>query len=329
MVTGKVTPADRDLNGVYLLLLVERLLDLLSGVSARRPESRGKFLKLSDVTLHYADGKQERLGTARVAVVGIGGLGTHVVQQLALLGIGQLSLIDPQDLDRTNFNRYVGVHYDDPVPGTFKVDLGARIVKQINPRIEVVKIRESLLSQEAFEAIIASDYVFGCLDREGVRLILNELCTAYSKPYFDLASDIFPDNTSLYGGRVCVAWDGHGCIVCYRELDILEAQTDLLNPEAKYDREAVYGVRRELLSEVGPSVVSINGVIASIAVTEFMLLVTSIRTIPKRLITYRAHTGGVSVKADDPEPDCYYCVGLRGKGDAADVQRYLRSGIKL
>ncbi len=57
MVTGKVTPADRDLNGVYLLLLEERLLYLLSGVSARRPKSRGKFLKLSDVALHYADGK--------------------------------------------------------------------------------------------------------------------------------------------------------------------------------------------------------------------------------------------------------------------------------
>ena len=84
---------------------------------------------------------QERLGAAKVAVVGIGGLGTHVVQQLALLGVGQLSLIDPQDLDRTNFNRYIGVRYDDPVPGTFKVDLGARMVEQINPRIEVIKIR--------------------------------------------------------------------------------------------------------------------------------------------------------------------------------------------
>lgn len=272
---------------------------------------------------------QERLSSAKVAVVGIGGIGTHVVQQLAFLGIGQLSLIDPQDLDRTNFNRYIGVRYDDPVPGTFKVDLGARMVKQVNPRIEVIKIRESLLSQEAFEAVIASDYIFGCLDREGVRLILNELCAAYSKPYFDLATDILQDNPPLYGGRVCVAWNGHGCIVCYGELDVVEAQADLLNPEAKHDRETVYGVPRELLSEAGPSVVSINGVIASIAITEFMLLVTGIRTIPKRLIIYRAHTGGVSVKVDDPEPDCYYCVGLRGKRDAADVQRYLRSGIEL
>ena len=158
---------------------------------------------------------------------------------------------------------------------------------------------------------------------------MNELCSAYSKPYFDLASDILPSNPPLYGGRVCVAWNGQGCIVCYGELSIAEAQTDLLNPGAKRDRESLYGVPRELLSEAGPSVVSINGVIASIAVTEFMLLVTGIRTTPKRLITYRAHTGGASVKVDDPDPDCYYCVGIRGKRDAADVQRYLRSGIGL
>ncbi|MBU2535776.1 MAG: ThiF family adenylyltransferase [Chloroflexi bacterium] len=272
---------------------------------------------------------QERLGAAKVAVVGIGGLGTHVVQQLALLGVGQLVLIDPQDLDRTNFNRYIGVSYDDPVPGTLKVDIGSRIVKKMNPETRVVRIPDSLLSQRAFKAVIASDYIFGCLDREGARLILNELCSAYSKPYFDLASEIFSGNPPQYGGRLCVAWDGRGCIVCYRELDVAEAQTDLMNPKVRQDRDTIYGVPRELLGEAGPSVVSINGVIASLAVTEFMLLVTGVRTIPKRLITYRAHTGGVSVKTDDPEPDCYYCVGLRGKGDAADVQRYLRSGISL
>jgi len=272
---------------------------------------------------------QERLGAAKVAVVGIGGLGTHVVQQLALLGVGQLSLIDPQELDRTNFNRYIGIFYDDPVPGTLKVDVGARMVKKINPETRVVSIPDSLISQRAFEAIIASDYVFGCLDCEGARLILNELCAAYSKSYLDLASEIFPGNPPQYGGRVCVAWDGHGCVVCYGELDVAEAQTDLMNPEVRQDRNAIYGVPRGLIGDAGPSVVSINGVIASLAVTEFTLLVTGVRTIPKRLITYRAHTGGVSVKTDDPEPDCYYCVGLRGKGDAADVQRYLRSGISL
>ena len=62
---------------------------------------------------------QERLAEVQVSVIGIGGLGTHVVQQLALLGVGKLTLIDSEDLDFTNLNRYIGVRYEDPIPGTF------------------------------------------------------------------------------------------------------------------------------------------------------------------------------------------------------------------
>jgi hypothetical protein len=271
---------------------------------------------------------QDRLSASHVAVVGIGGLGTHVVQQLALLGVGHLTLIDKEELDKTNTNRYVGVRYDDPIPGTLKVEIGERLVKAINPKIHVDRIPFSLLSNESFKVITQTQYVFGCLDREGARLILNELCAAYSKPYFDLASDILPGDPPSYGGRVCVAWDGKGCIVCYGELDVAEAQADLASPDARKNREAIYGVNVEVLDQVGPSVVSINGVVASVAVTEFMLAVTGIRP-PKRLITYHGHMGRVSVKTEGPATDCYYCKGIRSLGDAADVQRYLKSGITI
>lgn len=271
---------------------------------------------------------QDRLTTTHVVVVGIGGLGTHVVQQLALLGVGHLTLIDKEELDITNSNRYVVARHYDSVPGTLKVNLGYRLVKEINPGIQVDPIPLSLVSEQSFDAIIKADYVFGCLDCEGARLILNELCSAYSKPYFDLASDIIPGNPLVYGGRVCVAWNGNGCIVCYNELDVAEAQADLLSQDARQAREAIYGVRYEALDEVGPSVVSINGVVASLAVTEFMLGVTGIRT-PKRLLTYRGNTGVVTTKKEEPASDCYYCKGIRGKGDAVDINRYIRAGNVL
>ena len=167
---------------------------------------------------------QDRLGIASVAVVGVGGLGTHVVQQLALLGTKTLVLIDDEEIDDTNRNRYVGVRHDDPVPGTLKVVVGERIAGDIDPEIEVVSIPEALASRSAFDGIIDCDYVFGCLDNEGSRLILTELCAAYSKPYFDLASDIITED-GRYGGRVCVARDGNGCLICYRELDVVAAAT--------------------------------------------------------------------------------------------------------
>jgi hypothetical protein len=269
---------------------------------------------------------QERIAASRVAVIGVGGLGTHVVQQLALLGVGHLALVDDEELDVTNRNRYVGARYDDPIPGTPKVDIGERIIQSIDPDIRVDKVSNSLVSEGAFNAVINADHVFGCLDNEGSRLILTELCAAYSRPYFDIASDIPPDDLLAYGGRVCAAWDGNGCLVCLNVLDVGEAQTDLLNPDARRNRDAIYGIKRELLGRSGPSVVSINGVIASLAVTEYMVAVTGIRP-PQRILNYYGHRAIVTVSKDAPPPDCYYCKGLRGQGDVADVQRYIRNGV--
>lgn len=274
----------------------------------------------------FGEEGQKKLAAARVAVVGVGGIGTHVVQQLALLGVGRLTLVDPQELATTDRNRYVTARHDDSIPGALKVDIGERTVKAIDPRIEVDKVPCSLITQEAFAAITAADYVFGCLDSEGLRLVMNELCAAYARPYFDLASDVLPGDQPAYGGRICAALDGDGCIVCYGLLDVDEAQLELSTPEARRDRDTLYGVKRAALGQGGPSVVSINGTVASLAVTEFMVTVTGLRP-PKRVIKLYAHTGRLTVSVDAPAPDCYYCKGIRGRGDAADVQRYIREGI--
>ncbi len=272
---------------------------------------------------------QEKLRAATVAIVGVGGLGTHVVQQLALLGVRRLVLIDGEDLDTTNRNRYIGAWHDDSIPGSRKVDLGERLAKLIDPDIAVATVPRSFVTEDGFRYIANADYVFGCLDSEGARLVLNELCAAYARPYFDLASDIVPGDAPNYGGRVCVAWDGTGCIVCLGVLDTAEAQADLSGLGERRDREAIYGIRKTELARSGPSVVSINGVVASFGVTEFVVAVTGLR-VPKRLATYYGHMGRLTVVSmEDPADDCYYCKGIRGQGAAADVERYLRAGGKI
>jgi hypothetical protein len=265
---------------------------------------------------------QDRLRACKVAIVGVGGLGTHVAQQLALLGVSGIGLIDPEELERTNFNRYVCVRHDDPVPGTRKVDAAERLVHSIDPTICVMKVFDSLVSEHAFSLVREADYVFGCLDSEGMRLVLTELCAAYARPYFDLASDIPPGERLRYGGRVCTAWNGDGCLVCLGVLDIGEAQRDMATQGACRDLEGIYGVRRELLDEAGPSVVSINGVVASLAVTEFAVAVAGIRP-PQRIQNYLGHLGKVTASQDQPQPDCYYCKGIWGRRESAGVERYL------
>ena len=274
--------------------------------------------------LFFEEEGQERLSASKVAVVGLGGVGSHVVQQLALLGVGQLSLIDDDEVDKTSLNRLIGIRATDPIPGTSKVKNGWRLAQETNPDVQLVAIPQTLTSHEAFQSIIDSDYLFGCVDNEGSRLILTELSAAYTKPYFDVASEILLEQNS-YGGRVCVAWNGDGCLYCYGLIDVSEAQEDLMNPQARANREAVYGMPAAPAGEPGPSVVSINGVVASLAVTEFMLAVSGIHADPKRVLKYDAKRGIVTRSKDEPKPGCYYCCGIRGTGDRVNVRRYIEA----
>ena len=272
--------------------------------------------------LFFGKDGQERLRNTQVAIVGVGGLGSHVVQQLALLGVGGIVLIDPEDVDETNRNRYIGLKYHHPIPGTPKVTVGEQLIREVNPQVRAIPVYEPLVSPVAFQAIMEVDHVIGCVDNVGARLMLTELCSAYKKPYFDLASDILLAD-GQYGGRVCIAWNGKGCLVCYGEIDPSEATQHFLNPAQRKDRHAIYGIPTDALGEVGPSVVSINGVVASLGVTELMLVVSGIRNDPRQFLNYRADRGIVSLRSDAPIDNCYYCVSIRGQEGSADVQRYL------
>lgn len=268
---------------------------------------------------------QRRLRNASAAIIGAGGLGSHVIQQHAHLGLGRLVIIDPDMQEESNKNRNVGSHASDPHDVLAKVDVAERLVKAINPEIVVEKIQATVLSEEALRRVQAVDYVFGCVDNDGARLVLTEHCLAFDRTYFDLASDIHVEG-NVYGGRVFLTAGAGGCLVCQGELDPVAAREDLETPQARKDRVQIYGISTNLLAEPGPSIVSINAVIASLAVTEFMLHASGIRP-AHRLLEYRADQGIVKRKTLNPNPDCYYCKEVYGLGERAGTLRYARLGL--
>lgn len=79
------------------------------------------------------------------------------------------------------------------------------------------------------------------------------------------------------------------------------------SPEQRADRDTIYGVDRGDL-DGGPAVVTVNGVIASIAATEMMVLLTGIRA-PIQHQEWRGHQGALR-RVSDCEEGCYYC-GMR------------------
>lgn len=274
-----------------------------------------------NIGLFGAEG-QRKLRRTRTAVVGIGGLGTHVVQQLALLGVGGIALIDDEEISTSNKNRYIGLRHDDPIPGTVKVEAAARLIEAVDPNIEISKIAKNLVSRNSFEAIKVVDYVFGCVDDDGARFVINDLATAYAKPYIDLATDVVGRS---YGGRVVFKYTGAGCLYCFGELDQKAIQLFLESPADKANRTTVYGVDRADLNEAGPSVVSVNGVVASLAVTEFMIACTGMAE-PKRFINYDGEKARTLQRLVRGRADCPYC-NQWGDAEAADTDRYLRGEI--
>jgi molybdopterin/thiamine biosynthesis adenylyltransferase len=275
-----------------------------------------------NVRFFGSDG-QKIISELIVCIAGVGGLGSHVIQQLVYLGVKHFIVIDPECLDLTNLNRYVGATLKDALDRLPKVDLAERIILSVNPDAKITKLRESVISENAFDYIKSCGYLFGCFDNDGPRFIMNELCSAYEIPYIDLASDIHTEDGLIYGGRVITVMDSNSCMMCMGGLNSDEVHDAVSNPEVMKLKKELYGVDGKFLDGKGPSVVSINGVVASLGVTEFIVAVTGVRG-PKRYINYRADQAKTMVRAERDTKDCFCCNVLRGKRESANIERYVK-----
>lgn len=255
---------------------------------------------------------QEKIEATHVAVVGVGGLGSHVTQQLAYLGVQHLTLIDPDSVEISNLNRLVGATPDDVAQRRLKVDIARRAVLGIRPDAAVRTVTDPIGSVEARDALASADVFFGCLDDDVPRLVLTEISSRRAVPYIDSASDAGEEGDFLwYGGRIIVSYGGRRCLSCCGELDQRALAVASMTPEQRAADGAIYGVDRSLLGAGGPSVVSVNGVVASLAVTEFLALVTGLRE-PIGRLTYYGHRGIVTAPEECDSSNCYYCSTLYG-----------------
>jgi molybdopterin/thiamine biosynthesis adenylyltransferase len=78
----------------------------------------------------FGEEGQRKLRQTKVVIAGVGGLGSPLAQHMALLGVEEVGLIDDEELDDTNRNRFIGARADDPVPGSPKVSLAARLIHE-------------------------------------------------------------------------------------------------------------------------------------------------------------------------------------------------------
>lgn len=249
---------------------------------------------------------QAKISAASVAIVGLGGLGAHVAAQLAYLGVSRFCLIDDDRVEPSNLNRLLGAGPEDL--GSAKVDVIGRGLRRIEPAVELC-LRDGRFDPEDADGFEGIDVLFGCADNDAVRLELVRATSVRALPYIDLASDVTV--AGEFGGRIVFARDGERCLSCLGELDQHALARARMSEEQRQADDAIYGVDRDLLGGGGPSVVSVNGVVASLAVTEFMVWITELRE-PRGYITYRGDLPMVGSRPDVPRGYCHYCMDLWG-----------------
>lgn len=248
---------------------------------------------------------QNILESIRVGIVGLGGTGSVVLQQLVHLGVRNLVLIDPDTVEETNLNRLVGSTMQDV--GQPKVTVAQRWATKISPVVNIETKQDSVLKASVARALADTDFVFCCTDSHGSRAVLNQFAYQYLVPTIDMGVVIATQagKVTHIAGRTQMLAPGLACQACGNLLDAEQVRRDLMTD---FERQADPYILGE--PEPAPAVISLNSTLASLAVTMFLNAVAGIPG-SARFLNYSAITGVCRPVICTPHPSCVVC-SLRG-----------------
>jgi molybdopterin/thiamine biosynthesis adenylyltransferase len=169
---------------------------------------------------------QQKLKAASVAIVGAGGIGSGAIPALAAAGIGKLTIIDSDVVDRSNLQRQP-IFRDDQVGGE-KAKLAAEFAMAINPHVEAVARERRIDAENAQDLLTGHDLVLDGSDNFATRLAVSDACVALGIPLVSAAAIQFQGQVGLFRGQPCFrcfvgdAFDSDECDNC-AELGVLGA----------------------------------------------------------------------------------------------------------
>ncbi len=123
---------------------------------------------------------QEKLLTAKVLVVGLGGLGSPVAMYLASAGVGHLILADFDKVDLSNLQRQIA-HTTHRI-GENKAQSAAKTLRELNPDIQITCIEKMLDTESLLEQVKQVSVVVDCTDNFQTRFAINVACVAARVP---------------------------------------------------------------------------------------------------------------------------------------------------
>ncbi len=215
-----------------------------------------------------------------IGIVGLGGGGSHIAQQLAHLGFSNYVIVDPDTVESHNLNRLVGGAAANI--GERKIETAARLITGVRPRATVRAL--PCHWQDGAEALRRCSVICGALDGFRQRRDLESFTRRYMIPLIDIGMDVAvvePEPPQM-NGQVILSMPGCACMTCM----------GFLNEERLAKEAAKYGD-----AGINPQVVWANGILASLAVGMIVDLLTdwtkSLRT-PQYLL-FRGNVPQVTI----------------------------------
>jgi molybdopterin/thiamine biosynthesis adenylyltransferase len=219
---------------------------------------------------------QQRLKAARVAVVGLGGVGAPAALYLAAAGVGALRLIDDDVVALSNLQRQIAFETADV--GRPKVEAGADRLAALNPHVGLELRRERLTPASAGGLIAGCDVVLDGTDDFATRFATSDACLAAGLPLVSGALGRWTGQVAVFAGRPC-----YRCLV------------PAAPPEA------------ETCARVGV-VGAVAGVVGSLAAMETIkLIVGAGQPLTGRLLLYDGLAATTRVVRLAPDPGCPTC----------------------
>ncbi|SRR6266702_4123177 len=268
---------------------------------------------------------QALLESLQVGIVGLGGTGSAVAEQLIRIGVQKLVLVDPDEFEPSNLSRLYGSRFTDtkkPIP---KTQIVARLMGSIAPSGEARQIQDSVVRQSVLLELRDCDVIFACTDNDWSRSVLNRFAYQYLVPLIDLGIRITLKNGAVQGigGRVARVGPETACLRCAHHLD-----PDRIRAESMPARQRDALVKEHYLEGVenpAPAVISFNTTMAGFAVSDLLLIALGIGDESRANELIYDGVDGIAFRVrPDPNPLCDICSarGLKGIGDLQVVSAY-------
>jgi molybdopterin/thiamine biosynthesis adenylyltransferase/rhodanese-related sulfurtransferase len=139
---------------------------------------------------------QKKLEQSHVVLIGAGGLGSPVAYYLAAAGVGTITIIDNDVVDKSNLQRQI-LHSEADI-GLPKVESAAASLRGLNPRVKIQTLQQRLTSDNVHSLIANADVVIDGSDNFPTRYLLNDACVELAKPLVYAAVQRFSGQISVF-----------------------------------------------------------------------------------------------------------------------------------